>query len=115
MTIGQRSTLGRVLAEVCRVGDISHEVLCGFSRPQHVADCRHAAMYCLRRYVDLTVKDAGRVFARDHTTITHGANRVAGVIDKPNCPVVIQEIVDNVRLELGIVRDKDLSGERGLV
>lgn len=91
------------------MGDISHEVLTGFRRDQHTADCRHAAMYCARRYVDIYSTELGRVFARDHSTVLHGAKRVAGVIDTTDCPMVIQEIVDAVRKELGINAEKKVA------
>ena len=52
--------------------------LTGPRRHQEVVLARHVAMYLCRELTDSTLKEIGKEFRRDHSSVTHGIRKIAG-------------------------------------
>ena len=51
-------------------------------RPQHIAFCRQVAMYLCRKLTDSSFPVIGAGFGRDHSTVIHAYNLIAGRVNR---------------------------------
>ncbi len=68
---------GRILRLTAETWGLDLSDLSGPKRHRHVVEARHVAMYLLRAYTGLSLPEIGKMLHRDHTTVLHGARRVA--------------------------------------
>ena len=69
-----------VICSVAAAARVSPGELMGHSRRQPTARLRQVCMYILRRDMDLSYTQIGRIFNRDHTTVMHGVKRVSEIL-----------------------------------
>ncbi len=77
-------SLEEIAALAARSYSVSLEELRGRSRRRHVVRPRQIAMYLCRLYTDASLKEIGRLFQRDHTTVLHAIESVEKrVVERP--------------------------------
>lgn len=74
----RRPSIQQVLVAVATAFGIPPLRLRGRQRTQEVVLARHVAMYLCRELTGRTLKEIGREFRRDHSTVTHGIRRIEG-------------------------------------
>ena len=74
----RRPSIQQVLVAVATAFGLPPLRLTGAQRTQEVVLARHVAMYLSRELTGRTLKEIGREFRRDHSTVTHGIRRIAG-------------------------------------
>lgn len=52
------------------------------SRARETTDCRHIIMFLCRRYTAKSLKDIGKIYGRDHTSVIHAERQVKKIMDK---------------------------------
>ncbi len=71
-----------ILDAVARFYDVSTEELVSPNRSRRVALPRQIAMYLLRHEADMPLVEVGQILGnRDHTTIIHGCDKIADLIE----------------------------------
>jgi chromosomal replication initiator protein len=60
------------------------------SRVKEFTHARYVIFYFLRKFANMTLKSAGLLFNRDHTTVIHGLETLQNIIDTE--PAVKEEI-----------------------
>ena len=69
----------------------------GQSRVSDTALARHVAMYLIRKLTNLSLKDIGDVFGRDHTTVLTSVRKVQNKISEDkNFSNIIRDITSNI-------------------
>jgi chromosomal replication initiator protein len=67
----------RILSVVSKTFNIKTGDLCGKTRKKQITQARHVAAYLLRRELDMSLQQVGRVLGgRDHTTIMHAEEKI---------------------------------------
>lgn len=74
----RRRSIQEVLVAVATAFGLPLLRLTGPQRTQEVVLARHVAMYLCRETTGRTLKEIGKEFRRDHSTVTHGIRRIAG-------------------------------------
>jgi len=78
----ERISLEQIIDTVCRYYDVTTEALISASRKSTLARPRQVAMYLARRETDASLPQIGaQMGPRDHTTVLHGAEKIAGMVD----------------------------------
>ena len=78
----ERVTIAHVLDVIVRYYNVSHETLASASRKSTIAYPRQVAMYLARTETDASFPQIGAALGnRDHTTVLHGYEKIAGLID----------------------------------
>jgi chromosomal replication initiator protein len=73
---GPQRSIDEIMALTARAYELSVDDLRSRSRRQHIVKPRHFAMYLCRRYTDASLKEIGRAFSRDHTSVMHALQAV---------------------------------------
>lgn len=66
----------RILNAVSRKYGVSAEDLKSKKKTENIANARHVAIYIIRKEADLSLKEIGRLFNRDHTTVMASINKI---------------------------------------
>jgi chromosomal replication initiator protein len=90
----ERVTVDQVIDFVCRYYNVTYETLASSSRKSTIAYPRQVAMYLARTETEASLPQIGVLLGnRDHTTILHGYEKIAGLIDiEPQLRRDVQEI-----------------------
>ena len=72
----QSRTLPEIMEVVAKSYALSLEELCGRSRRRRIVQPRQFAMYLCRKYTNASLKDIGRAFERDHTSVIYAIDVV---------------------------------------
>jgi len=75
-TLGPPRTIDQIMELTARVYGLTVNDLRGRSRRQTVVRPRHFAMYLCRRLTAASVKEIGRAFSRDHSSVLHALSAV---------------------------------------
>ena len=70
----------RIINEICDFYSLTHAQIKGKCRVRGYIKARFIAMYLLRRRTGLTLKEIGRMFHRDHTSIIHAIKTIEEVL-----------------------------------
>ncbi|MDR0382122.1 MAG: chromosomal replication initiator protein DnaA [Oscillospiraceae bacterium] len=87
-----------ILEEVCGYYALDPALILSANRRSDLVTARQAAMYLCRLLTDRSLHDIGKFFKRDHTTISHGCERVEQ--QKSSDPAFardLQTIIENVK------------------
>ncbi len=84
--------LDEILAGTAAYYRLKPQHLTGKGRTQHVSEARQVAMYLARQLTELSLVQIGEVFARKHTTIMHGCNRIAERMERD--PQMLRQVSD---------------------
>ncbi len=78
---------------------ISEEDLRSKKRNDNIAKARHICIYAIRQMTDLSLKDIGKLFSRDHATVISSIKYVEGQIESvPGAESEIHDILDAVKM-----------------
>jgi chromosomal replication initiator protein len=61
----------RVIMAVAESFDISTRLMMSTSRQRELVLARNMCMYIMKTYFNMTLKEIGKAFSRDHTTVIH--------------------------------------------
>lgn len=70
----------RIINEICEFYGLTHAQIKGKCRLRSYVKARFISMYLLRRRTGLTLKEIGRMFHRDHTSIIHAIKTIDEVL-----------------------------------
>jgi len=91
-------SMEQIIDAVCEVFRVDQNLLMGRDRRKKVADARMVIMYLGRQYTNLTLSQIGEeVGGRDHSTVSHGVNKVAQAMDEDP---YMQQMVQRVKRKL---------------
>ena len=66
----------KILLHISKKYGITVEDIKSKKKTDSIANARHVAIYVIRRLTDLSFKDIGKIFGRDHSTIIASVNKV---------------------------------------
>jgi len=69
-------TVGEIMAICAKAYSMTVDTLCGRSRLRRVVRPRQFAMYLCRKYTNASLKEIGRAFDRDHTSVMHAVKAI---------------------------------------
>lgn len=70
-----------IIEAVCDHFDLEFTETIKRNRQAKYVLCRTMIVYFLRKHTNLTVKEIGKVFGHDHTTVLHSLQKVRGFMD----------------------------------
>ena len=76
--------VNRIIDEVCSRYGISSEDVKSKKRNENIAGARHVAIYLIREMTDLSLKEIGNVFGRNHATVLSSIDKVDILIKTKN-------------------------------
>ena len=86
-----------IIEEVGKFYNIEPEALRGQSRTKETALARQIAMYQIRRMTNLSLKEIGKEFDRDHATVMHSIDRVEKLMKtNPEISEIIKDLNANI-------------------
>ena len=86
-----------IIEEVCKFYNLEPSILRGQSRSKDISLARQIAMYQIRRMTNLSLKEIGKEFSRDHSTVLNALNRVEGLVKTdPEKAEIIKDITTNI-------------------
>ena len=86
-----------IIEEVCKFYNLEPSILLGQSRSKDISLARQIAMYQIRRMTNLSLKEIGKEFSRDHSTVLNALNRVEGLVKTdPEKAEIIKDITTNI-------------------
>ena len=87
-------TLGAIMSRVARTYGVELDDLRSRSRRQRVSRPRQFAMYLCRRYTPASLKEIGRAFERDHTSVMYAVDVVEKrVLEQPQLRYELEALV----------------------
>lgn len=87
-----------VIKHVCEYYGIQPEKLKTGNRSKELVDARHVVFYILRRNTNITLKEAGLLFNRDHTTVIHGLEKLSDLMDtEPNTKAAVEFLESEIK------------------
>ena len=66
----------KILSVVTKHFGITNEDIKSKKRTENISNARHTAIYIIRNMTNLSLKEIGRVFGRDHSTIISSINKI---------------------------------------
>jgi chromosomal replication initiator protein len=100
MFVGERDlipTTEMIIEETAKYYNQTPEDIKGQSRVSDTTLARQIAMYLIRKLTNLSLKDIGGVFARDHTTVLTSVRKIEKKIrDDKNFSYIIRDITSNI-------------------
>ena len=86
-----------IIEEVCKFYNLEPSLLRGQSRSKDISLARQIAMYQIRRMTNLSLKEIGKEFNRDHSTVLNALNRVEGLVKTdPKQAEIVKDITTNI-------------------
>jgi len=86
-----------IIEEVCNFYSLEPSLLRGQGRSKDISLARQIAMYQIRRMTNLSLKEIGREFSRDHSTVLNALNRIENLIKSdPEKAEIIKDITTNI-------------------
>lgn len=86
-----------IIEEVCKFYNLEPSLLRGQSRSKDISLARQIAMYQIRRMTNLSLKEIGKEFSRDHSTVLSALNRIEGLVKTdPEKAEIIKDITTNI-------------------
>ena len=87
-----------IIEETAKYHNLTSDELKGSRRTKNVTLPRHIAMYLIKKFTNLSLKDIGDIFGgRDHTTVLSSLNKVETMMEEdPNFSNLIKEITSSI-------------------
>ena len=86
-----------IIDYIAKYFDLDTDSLQGQSRGRDVTNARQIAMYLIRRMNNMSLKDIGKAFNRDHSTVMHSLEKVENQMrSDPAFAEVVKEITTNI-------------------
>ena len=93
----------RIMMSVADAMQVSTRLMMTKSRQRELVQARNMCMYIMQTYFNMTLKEIGKVFNRDHTTVIHGIKMFKQdreVLEAYN--TIYEEVKKNLQLRKGI-------------
>ncbi len=91
-------TLEYIASNVEKYCNLKENELLSSTRSQKVAYPRQIAMYIMKEITNFTVVQIGNFFGKDHSTITHGINKIQKDMDEdPSKKKLVDNIMKNIK------------------
>ena len=88
-----------IINEVAKTYNVSVSDILSNRRTASLALARQVAMYIARETTDLSFKQIGEAFGKDHTTVLYNVNKSENFLkDKPYQKELIEDIIKNLRV-----------------
>ena len=88
----------KVLRVVCKHYSVTEEDLKSAKRTQNIANARHVAIYLLKTVTELSHKDVGNIFNRNHATVIASLNTVdLNIKTKKNYAEEVSELLGHFK------------------
>ena len=88
----------KIIEEVSKTYNVSEEEILSNKRTAPLVLARQVAMYISRKTTDLSFKQIGECFGKDHTTVLSNVNKVETfLIDKPYQKELVDDIIKNLK------------------
>jgi chromosomal replication initiator protein len=88
-----------IIAEVGKTYNVSVSDILSNRRTASLALARQVAMYIARETTDLSYKQIGEAFGKDHTTVLYNVNKIENFLkDKPYQKELVEDIIKNLRV-----------------
>lgn len=71
----------KIIQVVCDHFGLNADHLKSSCRDKELVHARHVIFYFLRKHTSISLKNAGRIFNRDHTTVLHGLDKLSDIMD----------------------------------
>ncbi len=87
-----------IISQVCKFYSLDEMVIRGTLKNKGTAEARQIAMYLVRKLTNLSLPDIGKEFARDHSTVLYGINKVEMELKNGNTTMQnnIRDITANI-------------------
>ena len=86
-----------IIDEVAKYYGINSQEIKGTSRTKEINVPRQISMYLIRHFTTLTLKEIGKVFNRDHTTVMHAIEKVEKLVkEDQDTAEIIKDITANI-------------------
>jgi len=82
-----------IVKAVCNYYMVHEKLLYNKNRKREVVDARNIVFYIARKYTRLSLKNVGKPFGKDHTTVIHGIQSFKDRFDTE----------DKLKMEIGII------------
>ena len=66
----------RIISTVSKNYGVAVEDIKSKKKTDNIANARHIAIYLIRNITDLSLKEIGKIFDRDHSTVLSSLNKV---------------------------------------
>ena len=66
----------RILSAVSKKYGVSVDDVKSKKKTDSIANARHVAIYIIRKLTDLSLKEIGKIFGRDHSTVISSVSKV---------------------------------------
>ena len=88
-----------IINEVAKTYNVSVSDILSNRRTASLALARQVAMYIARETTDLSFKQIGEAFGKDHTTVLYNVNKIENFLkDKPYQKELVEDIIKNLRV-----------------
>jgi chromosomal replication initiator protein len=88
----------RIIEAVCEHFKLSLKGLQGRSRVREFVYARHIIFYLLRKHTKMSLKSAGELFGRDHTTVIHSVDTLNNLMyTEPDVRAEVELIEEKVK------------------
>jgi len=88
-----------IISEVAKTYNVSVSDILSNRKTASLALARQVAMYIARKTTDLSFKQIGESFGKDHTTVLYNVNKIETFLkDKPYQKELVEDIIKNLRV-----------------
>lgn len=91
-------TADRIISKVSQKYCVSKEDIYSKKRASNITNARHICVYLMRKLSDMSYKQIGRVFSKDHTTIMHSYETIESEIQhNTQLEIEINELISELK------------------
>lgn len=88
----------KIIKTVCDHFDLNADGLKGRCRGKELVHARYVIFYLIRKHTSMTLKAAGLLFNRDHTTVIHGIEHLGNIMDtEPNVRDEVEMLASHIK------------------
>ena len=90
-------TIDRIIEKVSKKYNISEADIKGPKRLQEITNARHICIYIMRKMTNLPLKEIGKIFSRDHSTVKSSLNKIETDIKENSLlEIEIDELISEI-------------------
>lgn len=91
-------TADRIISKVSQKYCVSKEDIYSKKRASNITNARHICVYLMRKLSDMSYKQIGKVFSKDHTTIMHSYETIENEIQhNTQLEIEINELINELK------------------
>ena len=91
-------TVDRIIAKVSQNYCVSREDIYSKKRASNITNARHICVYLMRKLSEMSYKQIGKVFSKDHTTIMHSFETIENEIQhNAQLEIEINELINELK------------------